>query len=431
MFKKLVRFGKLHKNVPRRLFSDERKLYFDVQATTPLDPRVVDAMIPYMVQHYGNPHSRTHIYGKRAEQAVEQARVHVAGLIHAQPQEIIYSSGATESNNIAIKGVARFARQSGTSKNGTKKNHLITTQMEHKCILDTFRWLQQDGWETTFLKPDNQGIIHPEQVAEAIRPDTLLVSVMAVNNEIGTVQDIKAIGEVCKTRGVLFHSDVAQAVGKVDIDVNRDNIDMLSISAHKLYGPKGIGALYIRRKPRVKIASPISGGGQERNIRSGTLATHQIVGFGEACRIAHNEMDQDRKHIKTLYDYMIKRITTELTHVVINGSTSKRWFGNLNASFSGVEGEALMCLLNDICVSSGSACTSSSLEASYVLRSIDAPEDMAHTSLRFGISKFTTKQDIDQLCDKLVKSVNELRSMSALWEMIEEGIDISKIKWSH
>ncbi len=426
-----TRFRKVIQSVPRRLFSDERKLYFDVQATTPLDPRVVDAMIPYMIQHYGNPHSKTHIYGKRAEQAVERAREYVAGLIHAQNQEIIFTSGATESNNIAIKGVARFAKQSGTAKNGAKKNHLITTQMEHKCVLDTFRWLQQDGWETTFLKPDTQGIIHPEQVAQAIRPDTLLVSVMAVNNEIGTVQDIKAIGEVCKSRGVLLHSDAAQAVGKIDIDVNRDNIDLLSISAHKLYGPKGIGALYVRRKPRVRMNSIISGGGQEKNIRSGTLAPHQIVGFGEACRIATNEMELDHIHIKSLYDYMVKRITTELTHVVINGSVSKRWFGNANISFAAVEGEALMCLLNDICVSSGSACTSSSLEPSYVLRSIGVSDDLSHTSLRFGIGKFTTKEDIDQMCDKLVVSVNQLREMSPLWELIQEGVDLSKIKWGH
>lgn len=423
MFRRIFRVG-----AHTRGFSN-RVMYFDMQSTTPLDPRVVDAMIPYITDHFGNPSSRTHVLGKQAEAAVERARGYVAELIRAQPQEIVFTSGATESNNIAIKSAARFATMTDPTKK--KKNRIITTQIEHKCVLDSFRSLQQDGWDPVYIKPATSGIVHVEQIAKEITPETLLVSVMAVNNEIGTVQRVKEIGELCRSKGVLFHTDAAQAVGKIDIDVNRDHIDMLSMSAHKLYGPKGIGALYVRRKPRVRLSSIVSGGGQERGIRSGTLATHQIVGFGEACRIAAAESQADHEHIKKLYDLMLFRVTSELSHVTLNGSPTDRWIGNLNLSFAAVEGEALMAMLENTAVSSGSACTSNSLEPSYVLRALDVKDELAHTSLRFGIGKFTTEEEVHKVCDKLIHSVNTLREMSPLWELIQEGVDLSTIKWGH
>lgn len=401
-----------------------RSIYLDMQATTPVDPRVVDRMMPYYLEQFGNAHSRTHLYGWESETAVEDARKDVANLISADHREIIFTSGATESNNIAIKGIAEFYSSKG-------KNHIITTQTEHKCVLDSCRWLQQKGYQITYLPVQKDGLLNMEQLEASITPSTSLVSVMAVNNEIGVIQPLKEIGELCRKKGVLFHTDAAQAYGKIPIDVNKYNIDCMSISGHKVYGPKGIGALYVRRKPRVRISPLISGGGQERNIRSGTLAVPLVVGLGEASKIALSEMDADTSHIKTCYTRLLSSIQKECSHTYINGSEESRYYGNLNISFAGVEGEALIMALKDIAVSSGSACTSASLEPSYVLRAIGIGDDLAHTSIRFGIGRFTTISEIDEAAKLIVEKVSRLREMSPLWDMIQEGIDLSKIEWTN
>ncbi len=402
-------------------------MYLDAQATTPLDPRVLDAMMPFMTEQYGNPHSRTHHYGWEADDAVEFAREQVANLIGATSSEIIFTSGATESNNNVIKGVMRFLK--------SKKKHIITTQTEHKCVLDSCRALQSEGFDVTYLPVNSEGIIDLAELEAAFRPDTGLVSIMAVNNEIGTIQPLKEIGALCKKHGAKFHTDAAQAVGKIPINVDDLGIDCLSISSHKLYGPKGCGAMYIRRRPRVRLEPIISGGGQERGLRSGTLATQLVVGLGEACRIANEEMKNDEKHIKRLALRLYDGLNSQLQHVVLNGPPmdrpDQRYLGNVNLSFAYVEGESLLMGLKQIAVSSGSACTSASLEPSYVLRSLGVEEDMAHTSIRFGIGRFTTEQEVDLAIDLTVKQVERLREMSPLWEMVQDGIDPSTIQWSH
>ncbi len=407
--------------------SSEKKLgrsaYLDFQATTPLDPRVLDSMLPYLTEQYGNPHSRTHMYGWTAEEAVEKARENVASLIGASsPVEIIFTSGATESNNIAIKGVARFF--------GEKKKHIITTQTEHKCVLDSCRQLEKEGYQITYLPVQTNGLIDLNLLRKSIKDDTSLVSIMGVQNEIGVIQPLKEIGEICRERKVFFHSDCAQMVGKMPINVQEMKIDLLSISGHKLYGPKGIGALYVGRRPRVRIDPIFSGGGQERNLRSGTVPTPLVVGLGAACELAKKEMINDHAWAKMLNERLYKGITSKLEHIIVNGDLNKRYPGNLNISFAYVEGESLLMALKNIAVSSGSACTSASLEPSYVLRAIGVDEELAHTSIRFGIGRFTTIEEIDFAIETCVKHVNRLREMSPLWEMVQEGIDLKTIKWT-
>ncbi|KAF8965204.1 cysteine desulfurase NFS1 [Flammula alnicola] len=410
---------------PRREGSLEgktRPIYLDMQATTPVDPRVLDAMLPYLTDQYGNPHSRTHAYGWEAEQAVEDARKHVADLIGADAKDVVFTSGATETNNMAIKGVARFHKE--------KKRHIITTQTEHKCVLDSCRKLGEEGFEITYLPVQKNGVISLEELEAAIRPTTSLVSIMAVNNETGVIQPLKEIGALIrKHRGVYFHTDAAQAVGKIHLDVNEMNIDLMSISGHKLYGPKGIGAAYVRRRPRVRLEPILSGGGQERGLRSGTVPAALVVGLGEAARIAQKEMLRDQAHIKELSDRLIQKINSEVEHVVRNGDPNG-YPGCVNLSFSYVEGESLLMALKDIALSSGSACTSASLEPSYVLRALGAAEDMAHSSLRFGIGRFTTEAEVDFVVEHIIRTVHKLREMSPLWEMVQEGIDINSIDWS-
>jgi len=404
-----------------------RSLYLDMQATTPVDPRVLDAMLPYFTHEFGNAHSRFHSYGENAEQAVELAREHVASLVGAQSKDIIFTSGATESNNIAIKGAARYAAK---NSGGKKKNHIITTQTEHKCVLDSFRSLQSDGFDTTYLKVKSDGLVDLNELEAAIREDTLLVSVMAVNNEIGVIQPIREIGEICKqNKNILLHVDAAQAAGKIPLDVNDLKVDLLSMSAHKMYGPKGVGALYVRTKPRVRLTSIISGGGQERGIRSGSLASPLIVGFGTAAAICKREMASDHAHIQRLSKRLLDGLRARLTHIYVNGSLEHRYPGNLNISFACVEGEALMIALQNVAVSSGSACTSASLEPSYVLRAIGVGDDLAHTSLRFGIGRFTTEEEVDIAIEKTVESVGYLRELSPLWDDLQDGT-YSNIKWS-
>jgi len=387
-----------------------------------MDPRVLDAMLPWLTSHFGNPHSRTHMFGWESEAAVEEARKEVADLIGADPKEIIFTSGATESNNIAVKGVAGFYKG--------KKKHIITTQTEHKCVLDSCRVLQQQGFDVTYLPVQKNGILSLDVLREAMREDTALVSVMAVNNEIGVEQPLKEIGEMCRERKVFFHTDAAQAVGKVPVDVNELKIDLMSISGHKLYGPKGVGALYVRRRPRVRLDPQMSGGGQERGLRSGTLPTALAVGLGAACRVSKEEMARDRKHVERLSSMMHKQINERLKDVFLNGDEKLRYPGNLNLSFAHVEGESLLMGLKDVAVSSGSACTSASLEPSYVLRALGVNEELAHTSIRFGIGRFTTDEEVQKAIDLTVDNVTRLREMSPLWEMVQEGIDISKIQWS-
>lgn len=400
---------------------DLRALYLDAQATTPLDPRVLDAMLPYMISQYGNPHSRTHMYGWESEKAVENARQQVANLIGADPREIVFTSGATESNNIAIKGIARFYQ---------KKNHIITSQTEHKCVLSSCRYLENEGFTVTYLPVKNNGVIDLDVLQNAITDKTSLVSIMAVNNEIGVRQPIKEIGEICRKKGVFFHTDAAQAVGKIPFDVKDIPVDLVSISGHKIYGPKGVGALYVRRKPRVRIEAIQSGGGQERGIRSGTVPTQLAVGLGAACEISIKEMEYDAKWVRKLSDRLINRITSQVPKVIRNGDPDFTYPGCVNLSFAYVEGESLLMALKDIALSSGSACTSASLEPSYVLRAIGADEDLAHSSIRFGIGRFTTIEEVDYTADKCIHHVKRLRDMSPLWEMVEEGIDIKTIKWT-
>ncbi|KAJ3515734.1 hypothetical protein NLJ89_g1576 [Agrocybe chaxingu] len=416
--------------VPRREDSVQAKtrpIYLDMQATTPVDPRVLDAMLPYLTEQYGNPHSRTHAYGWEAEQAVENGRKHIADLIGADAKDIVFTSGATESNNMSIKGVARFHKE--------KKRHIITTQTastsrEHKCVLDSCRKLGEEGFEITYLPVQNNGVINLDELEAAIRPTTSLVSIMAVNNETGVIQPLKEIGAIVrKHRGVYFHTDAAQAVGKIPLDVNEMNIDLMSISGHKLYGPKGVGAAYVRRRPRVRLEPILSGGGQERGLRSGTVPAALVVGLGEAARIAQKEMARDQTRIKVLSDRLINKINSQVEHVVRNGDPNG-YAGCVNLSFSYVEGESLLMALKDIALSSGSACTSASLEPSYVLRALGAAEDMAHSSLRFGIGRFTTEAEVDFVVDHIIKTVHKLREMSPLWEMVQEGIDINTIDWS-
>lgn len=406
--------------------SEKRKatgqIYLDYQATTPCDPRVLEKMIPYFYEHFGNPHSRSHPEGWHAEEATDIARQQVASIIKADPKEIVFTSGATESNNLAIKGVAQFYKD--------KKNHIITVVTEHKCVLDTCRHLEQEGFEITYLPVGTDGLVDLNTLKSAIKETTLLVSVMAVNNEIGVIQPLAEIGKICREKGVFFHTDAAQAVGKIPLDVNAMNIDLLSISGHKIYGPKGIGALFVRRKPRVRLQALINGGGQERGMRSGTLPTPLCVGLGEACAIAEKEMAEESKILKSLSDRFYKQITDRLPEVYLNGHPLNRIPGNLNLSFAYVEGEGMMMGIKELSVSSGSACTSASLEPSYVLRAIGVGEELAHTSIRFGFGRFTTEEEVDQAVEKVIIAVEKLREMSPLWEMAQEGIDIGSIQWA-
>lgn len=394
----------------------------DAQATTSLDPRVLDAMLPYFTSYYGNPHSRTHAYGWESEKAMEKARSQIASLIGADAKEIIFTSGATESNNISVKGVARFYKE--------RKNHVITVQTEHKCVLDSCRALEGEGFEVTYLPVKENGLVDLGELEKAITPKTSLVSVMAVNNEIGVKQPIGEIGKMCREKKVFFHTDAAQALGKIPLDVNKMNIDLMSISGHKIYGPKGVGALFVRRRPRVRVEALQSGGGQERGIRSGTVPTPLVVGLGAACEIAQQEMEYDHAWMEFLSKRLIDKIRTALPQVIRNGDEVETYPGCVNLSFAFVEGESLLMALKDIALSSGSACTSASLEPSYVLRAIGTEEDLAHSSIRFGLGRFTTVEEVDYTAEKCIKHVERLREMSPLWEMVQEGIDIKSIKWS-
>ncbi|WP_447582071.1 IscS subfamily cysteine desulfurase [Anaplasma marginale] len=396
-------------------------VFFDYQATTRVDDRVLEVMVPYFRQ-FSNPHSRSHSFGWRAESAVEVAREQIAESIGADPKEVIFTSGATESNNLAIKGLARFYKNKG--------NHIITLKTEHKCVLDSCRHLETEGFEVTYLDVRGDGILEVDKLEAAIRDDTILVSVMTVNNEIGVIQPIGEIGKICRNKGVFFHTDAAQALGKVAIDVNSMNVDLLSISGHKIYGPMGVGALYVRRRnPRVRLVPLLSGGGQERGMRSGTVPTPLVVGLGEAAKIAVEEMETENERIRMLRDVLYNKIRGELSHVVLNGSYSQRIPGNLNLSFSYVEGESVIMAINDLAVSSGSACTSASLEPSYVLRALNVEQDLEHSSIRFGIGRFTTLAEVEYAADLVIRSVRKLREMSPLWEMVQEGTDLKTIKW--
>jgi len=396
-------------------------IYMDYGATTPVDPRVVDAMIPWLREHFGNPASRSHAWGWEAEEAVEKARTQVAELIGADPREIVWTSGATESNNLAIKGAANFYK--------TRGKHLITVKTEHKAVLDPMRELERQGFEVTYLDVQENGLLDLEKFKETLRPDTILVSVMFVNNEIGVIQDIPAIGAICRERGIIFHVDAAQATGKVAIDLKTLPVDLMSLASHKTYGPKGIGALYVRRKPRVRIEAQMHGGGHERGMRSGTLPTHQIVGMGEAFRIAREEMGVEQERIHMLQQKLLRGIS-EIDQVFINGDLERRVAHNVNASFNFVEGESLIMGIKGIAVSSGSACTSASLEPSYVLRALGRSDELAHSSLRMTIGRFTTEEEIDYAVSTLKDRVAKLRELSPLWEMYQDGVDISTIQWS-
>ena len=396
-------------------------VYLDYSATTPIDPRVVEAMLPYLTEKFGNPASRSHQYGWDAEAAVENAREEVAALVNADPKEIVWTSGATEANNLAIKGAANFYQSKG--------KHLITLKTEHKAVLDTMRELERQGFEVTYLDVLPNGLVDMAALEAALRPDTILVSIMAVNNEIGVIQPIAEIGELLRSRGVLFHVDAAQATGKIDIDLGKLKIDLMSFSAHKTYGPKGIGALYVRRKPRVRLEARLHGGGHERGMRSGTLATFLIVGMGEAFRLARLEMKAENERIRALRDRLLKGLS-DLPEIHVNGDLEHRVPHNLNISFAYVEGESLMMAVKDIAVSSGSACTSASLEPSYVLRAPGLTDELAHSSSRFSIGRFTTQEDIDFTVDLLHKQIGRLRELSPLWEMVQEGIDLNSVQWA-
>lgn len=404
-----------------------RPIYLDVQATTPMDPRVTDVMLPYMLGAFGNPHSRTHFYGWEAEGAMEMARQQVASLINADPKDIIFTSGATESNNIAIKGVAKFYGHTG------KKRHIITLQTEHKAVLDSCRALEEEGYKVTYLPVNNEGLIDMGQLEELVKKqaeEICLVSVMAVNNEIGVIQPIAEIGKLCREHKVFFHTDAAQAVGKMPIDVEAMNVDLLAISGHKIYGPKGVGALFVRRRPRVRVEPLQTGGGQERGIRSGTVPTPLVVGLGEACRLAAKEMEYDSTHINALSDRLVKSLTSALPMVVRNGDPKRSYPGCVNLSFAYVEGESLLMALKSMALSSGSACTSASLEPSYVLRALGKDDDLAHSSIRFGLGRFTRPEEVDFAIEQTIKHVKRLRELSPLWEMFQEGIDLKSIEWS-
>lgn len=396
-------------------------IYLDYSATTPCDPRVVDAMIPWLREHFGNPASRSHAWGWEAEAAVEAARGHVADLVGADPREIVWTSGATESNNLAIKGAAGFYQGKG--------KHIVTVKTEHKAVLDTCRELERRGFEVSYLDVKADGLLDLDAFKQALRPDTILASVMAVNNEIGVVQDIAAIGAICREKGVIFHVDAAQATGRIALDLSSLPVDLMSLTAHKTYGPKGIGALYVRRKPRIRLEAQMHGGGHERGLRSGTLATHQIVGMGEAYRLAKLEMARDNARIKALHDRLIAGLQ-DMDQVFINGHPDKRIPHNVNMSFNYVEGESLIMGIKGLAVSSGSACTSASLEPSYVLRALGRSDELAHSSLRMTIGRFTTEQEIDSAIAAIRENVAKLRELSPLWEMYQDGVDLTTIQWA-
>jgi cysteine desulfurase len=396
-------------------------IYLDYSATTPVDPRVAQKMIPWLTEHFGNAASRSHSYGWEAEKAVEEARAHVAALVGCDPREIVWTSGATESINLALKGSAHFYRDKG--------RHLVTVKTEHKATLDTMRELEREGFEVTYLDVGSDGLLDLEAFKAALRPDTTVASVMLVNNEIGVIQDIAALGEICRSRGIIFHVDAAQATGKVPIDLASLKVDLMSFSAHKTYGPKGMGALFVRRKPRVRIEAQMHGGGHERGMRSGTLATHQIVGMGEAFRIAKVEMAAENERIRKLRDKLWKGLS-EIEEVYVNGDMTRRVPHNLNASFNFVEGESLIMAIKEIAVSSGSACTSASLEPSYVLRALGRSDELAHSSIRFTIGRFTSGADVDYTIDLLKRKVGKLRELSPLWEMHQEGVDLNTVVWA-
>ena len=397
-------------------------IFLDYQSTTPCDPRVVEAMLPYFTQKFGNPHSRSHAFGWEAEAACEVAREQVARLINADAKEIIFTSGATEANNIALKSVGAFYKE--------KKNHIITVQTEHKCVLDSARHMEMQGFEVTYLPVQTNGLIDLAQLKAAIKPTTLLVSVMAVNNELGVIQPLTEIGKITREHGVLFHTDAAQAFGKIPLDVEAMNIDLMSISGHKIYAPKGVGALFVRRRPRVRLEALFSGGGQERGMRSGTLPVPLVVGFGEAARIAKAEMTEENARIRYLASKFLKAVMDDVPDVYLNGDREQRIPGCINLSFAYIEGESMIMAIKNLAVSSGSACTSASLEPSYVLRAIGVGEELAHTSIRFGIGRFTTEAEIDEAIRIVSGSIEKLRAMSPLWEMVQEGVDISKIEWA-
>lgn len=401
-----------------------KPIYLDYSATTPVDPRVAEKMMECLTLegNFGNPASRSHLFGWKAEEAVESARRQVADLINADPREIVWTSGATESDNLAIKGAAHFYQKKG--------KHIITSKIEHKAVLDTCRQLEREGFEVTYLAPSSEGLIEPAAVAEALREDTILVSLMHVNNEIGTITDIAAIGELTRSKGVIFHVDAAQSAGKVEIDMDKMKVDLMSFSAHKVYGPKGIGALYVRRKPRVRLEAQMHGGGHERGMRSGTLPTHQIVGMGEAFRIAKEDMQADNARLLALRDRFMAGVS-DMEEVFLNGSREQRVAGNLNVSFAFVEGESLLMSLKDLAVSSGSACTSASLEPSYVLRALGLNDELAHSSIRFSFGRFTTEEDVDRAVAQIHQAVSKLRELSPLWDMYKDGVDLSKVEWVH
>ncbi|QDP00742.1 IscS subfamily cysteine desulfurase [Thalassotalea sp. PS06] len=397
-------------------------IYLDYSATTPVDKRVAEKMMEFLTTDgtYGNPASRSHKFGWQAEEAVDIARNQIADLINADPREIVFTSGATESNNLAIKGAARFYQKKG--------KHIITCKTEHKAVLDTCRELERQGFEVTYLDPESNGLVDLAKLEAAMRDDTVVVSIMHVNNEIGVIQDIAAIGELCRSRKIVFHVDAAQSAGKIPIDLQEMKVDLMSFSAHKMYGPKGIGALYVRRKPRIRLEAQMHGGGHERGMRSGTLPTHQIVGMGEACRIAKEEMQQDLEHVTAMRDRLMAGIK-DLEQVFVNGDFNQRYPGNLNVSFNFVEGESLIMSLKDLAVSSGSACTSASLEPSYVLRALGLNDEMAHSSIRFSFGRFTTVEEVDYAIELIRKAITHLRDMSPLWEMFQDGVDLDKVEW--
>jgi len=401
--------------------AERMPIYMDYSATTPIDPRVAQKMIPFLTEQFGNPASRSHRYGWEAEEAVEEAREHVAALVGADPREIIWTSGATEGDNLAIKGAAHFYKDKG--------KHIVTVKTEHKAVLDTFRELEREGFEATYLDPQPDGLITLDQLKAVIRPDTVLVSVMLVNNEIGVIQDIPAIGELCRERGIIFHTDAAQATGKMAIDLAAWKVDLATFTAHKTYGPKGIGALFVRRKPRVRIEAQMHGGGHERGLRSGTLATHQIVGMGEAFRLANLEMGTEIERVRMLRDRLWAGLS-QIEEAYLNGDLERRVPHNLNVSFNYVEGESLIMGIKEIAVSSGSACTSASLEPSYVLRALGRSDELAHSSIRFTIGRFTTESDVAVAVDLLKAKISKLRDLSPLWEMYKDGVDLSTIKWA-
>jgi cysteine desulfurase len=396
-------------------------IYLDYSATTPVDPRVAEKMIPYLTEFFGNPASRSHAFGWKAEQAVEEARAHVAALIGADAKEIVWTSGATEGNNLAIKGAANFYK--------TKGKHIITQKTEHKAVLDTVRELERQGFEATYLEVQSNGIIDLEALKAAIRPDTILVSIMMVNNEIGVIQPVWEIGELCRAKGIVLHVDAVQGAGRVEIDLAKLKADLLTITAHKIYGPKGIGALYVRRKPRVRIEAQIHGGGHERGFRSGTLATHQIVGFGEAARLARQEMASENERVRALRDKLWNAIR-DMEEVYVNGDLERRIPHNLNVSFNFVEGESLIMAVKDIAVSSGSACTSASLEPSYVLRALGRNDELAHSSIRITLGRFTTEEEVNYAAGLIRRKVEKLRELSPLWEMYKDGVDLNSVQWA-